>query len=83
VLASLCALLLHAFASTMRVLGRVSSQLAAVMGSFYDVYIALPVKLETWVKSRNDWEHTEDDDDEIEERDTDGTGKRVAGGSLA
>jgi hypothetical protein len=52
VLAMLGALALHALASASRALGRISSHASALLVSLYDVYIAVPLKVEGWVRGR-------------------------------
>lgn len=56
VLAGLGVFLLHALGNVARIAGRVAGQLAAILASLYDVYIAVPLRIEGWARSRRDWE---------------------------
>jgi hypothetical protein len=82
VLASLGVLALHALGHVARVTGRVAAHASGLLASLYDVYIALPLRLESLVRRRRDW-----DDPPIRGPQGDRKGeraeKRVAGESLA
>jgi hypothetical protein len=52
VLAGLAVIALHAFAQLARVCGRIAAHASALLASLYDVYIAVPLRLEGWVQSR-------------------------------
>jgi hypothetical protein len=61
VLAAIGVFLLHATASLARVLARCAAHAGGVLVSLYDVYIAVPLKLETWLRGRDPWEEDEDE----------------------
>jgi hypothetical protein len=56
VLAMAGVLALHALASASRALGRMSAHASALLVSLYDVYIALPLKVEAWIRGGDDEE---------------------------
>jgi ADP-ribose pyrophosphatase YjhB (NUDIX family) len=52
VLASLAVIALHALGQLAHTCGRIAAHASAVLASLYDVYIALPLRLESWIHSR-------------------------------
>jgi hypothetical protein len=52
VLAGLAVLALHALGHLSRVTGRIAAHACALFASLYDVYIALPLRLEGWAQHR-------------------------------
>jgi hypothetical protein len=54
VLAMIAVFALHALASAARTFARISAHGGAVLVSLYDVYIALPLKIEGWARGRED-----------------------------
>jgi len=52
VLSGLAVIALHAFGQLAHVCGRIAAQASALLASLYDVYIALPLRLESWVHRR-------------------------------
>jgi hypothetical protein len=62
VLAGLAVIVLSAFGQLAHLLGRISVHASALLASLYDVYIALPLRLEGWVQNRRSGGG--DDDDE-------------------
>jgi hypothetical protein len=80
VLAMVGVFALHALASAARTFGRIFVHASAVLASLYDVYIALPLKLEGWIRSRG---QSEDDrkDQLSRPREREGA-EKVTGGSL-
>jgi hypothetical protein len=52
VLAGLAVMALSALGQLAHVFGRISSHASALLVSLYDVYIALPLRLESWIQSR-------------------------------
>jgi hypothetical protein len=51
-LAGLAVALLHAVGQLAQICGRIASHASALLASLYDVYIALPLRLESWIQSR-------------------------------
>jgi hypothetical protein len=56
VLASIGVLLLHVLGSLSRIAGRALQHVTNVLVSLVDVYVAVPVRIERWARSRNEWE---------------------------
>jgi ADP-ribose pyrophosphatase YjhB (NUDIX family) len=52
VLAGLAVIALHALGQLAHTGGRIATHASAVLASLYDVYIALPLRLESWIHSR-------------------------------
>jgi len=52
VLAGLAVIALHVFAQLAHVCGRIAAHTSALLASLYDVYIAVPLRLESWVQGR-------------------------------
>jgi hypothetical protein len=52
VLASLAVAALHLLGQLARVCGRIAAHASALLASLYDVYIAVPIRLESWIQSR-------------------------------
>ena len=57
VMASLAALLLSAFGNALRVLGHVLRSLLSMLPNLYDVYIAVPMRIERMVQGANRTQH--------------------------
>ena len=52
VLAGLAVIALHALGQLAHVCGRIAAHVSALLASLYDVYIALPLRLESWIHGR-------------------------------
>jgi len=52
VLAGLAVFALHALGQLAQVCGRIAAHASGLLASLYDVYIALPLRLESWIQSR-------------------------------
>jgi hypothetical protein len=56
VLAGLAVFALHALGQLAHVCGRIAAHASGLLASLYDVYIALPIRLESWIQSRRSGE---------------------------
>ncbi len=56
VMASAGVLVLQVTGHAARIVGRVAAHVSDLTCSLYDVYIAVPLRLEAWIRSRNDWD---------------------------
>jgi len=79
VLAGLAVFALHALAQLAHVSGRIASHATALLASLYDVYIALPLRLEGWLHGRRGG----DGPTRVALLDGKGAEKRVAGEGVA
>jgi hypothetical protein len=71
---------LHALGQLARVCGRIAAHVSALLVSLYDVYIALPLRLEGWVQGRR---HGDDRPLRTPLLEAEGAKKRVAGEGVA
>lgn len=61
VLASLGVLFLHVLGSLSQMLGRIVQHASQILTSLVDVYVAVPLRIERWIRTRDSWREEEDD----------------------